>query len=143
MIDGYTIFMSAPNVQNDPLVLIRYFQTSLMVTMCLKGSILQFIYVRPFDAYTWTGIFLSLCAIIVAYAAMDMFFGVHLQLLKLCSFVARVMFSEPPSRAPDRYNYHKVLSTVTMLSLFILVQSYSGTLVSMFAAPSFNVPINR
>ncbi len=65
------------------------------------------------------------------------------QLSKLCGFVLRVLFSEPVPWMPSKWDYQKVLAGIWVGAMFILAQGYSGTLVSMLAAPSFHIPINR
>ncbi len=62
---------------------------------------------------------------------------------KICGFVFRVLFCQPASWMPSQKNYQRVLTATWAMSLFILAQGYSGTLVSMFTAPSFHIPINR
>ena len=69
-------------------------------------------------------------------------YGGNMDWEMLCGFVLRNALSEQNCK-PIGYNraYQKILIIVWLLSVFVLVQSYAGSLTAMLAKPKFQDPI--
>ena len=98
---------------------------------------------EPFDLQTW-----AIVAFTVAVFSLSVYFSLRVFYgsgsgLRVCGFVARTVLAEPVVWSPQERDFEKVFSTAFMVMMFVLLQAYAGALMSLFAAPSFPIPINR
>ena len=96
----------------------------------------------PFTYHVWLLISISIPIYLVIMGLSEYLYDGSVDWDSLCGFVLRNTLSEQNCKPIDYTQaYQKVLIIVWLLSVFVLVQSYAGSLTAMLAKPTFHEPI--
>ena len=112
------------------------------VVIPLKSKSNMWYFIDPFHCTVWIMFFLSIPIYLIAMGLSDYVYMGFTDWDVMCGFVIRNALSEQNHTLPDQsMAYQKIFIAIWTTSIFVLVQSYAGSLTAMLAYPQLQSPI--
>ena len=116
-------------------------QYSIAVPIKSEDDLWSFLH--PFNLEVWIASFISIPIFMIAMVSADYLYTGSLKWGISISFVLRIALMEQSLKIPDKTIYNRIFVIIWTASVFVLAQSYAGTLTAMITRPGLHKTIRN